>query len=192
MRPSPPALDAEPGRWQARGAGTPTAGGETEAARSAHVALPPHLPGGPSAGGLFGAPATGGPGRRWGDVAALRTRPRSQSPGLVGTAGTRSVPGNGRAAGLYPEARRPPETVRHARAGRYNCPVGDRLDLVGYLGQRLRRGDERAESTRPTVTKAGALCPRGCGAISPPGSRIAPRPVASRWLQPWTLGRMPG
>jgi hypothetical protein len=138
--PAPPARDAAPGRWPARGAGPQTSGGETDAERSAHVALPPHLPGGPSAGGLGCAPATGGPGRRWGAVAAIRTRPRSQSPGRVGTAGPRSGPGNGRAAGLYPEARRPPETGRRARAGRSNGPVGDRLDLVGSLGGRVPGG----------------------------------------------------
>jgi hypothetical protein len=36
----------------------------------------------------------------------------------------RSVPGNGRAVGLYTKARRPPETVRGARTGKQEGPVG--------------------------------------------------------------------
>jgi hypothetical protein len=48
--PAPPALDAAPGRGQARGAGAQTSGGETATARAAHVARSPPRPGGPSAG----------------------------------------------------------------------------------------------------------------------------------------------
>jgi hypothetical protein len=135
--PAPPALDAEPGRGQARGAGAPTSGGETETAGAAHVALSPHRPGGPAAGGVCCAPATGCSGSRRGDVAAIRTRPGRPSPGRLATAGTGSVPGDGRAAGLHPEARRPPETVRGARTGRHACPVWDRLDRFGHLGGRV-------------------------------------------------------
>jgi hypothetical protein len=56
------------------------------------------------------------------------------------TAGTGSVPGDGRAPGLQPAARRPPAPVRGARPGRPTCPGCARLALCGPPGGRVPGG----------------------------------------------------
>ncbi len=135
--------DAAPDRHAQR-ARASTASGKTGQQAAVHRAPPPRLQHRAPARGILRREARRGRGRRWGNVAALRSRPGGQSPGPLAAAEARGVPGQAGASRVHSEDGRAAAAARRSHAGRTKSSSAPSSEYWARFTKRTSSGSRMA------------------------------------------------